>query len=124
MLSLFVFLFLNLMSYLERLIIDPNCISGNNFLEYGRDKEMKLKSWKLHSLYVADGWDAWWNCLSAKCYIIHAVWKLIFQHTVAAPSAASGPDQINRQLVSSFSDVMFHLLSHSHLQLRQEGDQN
>ena len=40
MLSVFVFLFLNLMSYLERLIIDPNCISGNNFLEYGRDKEM------------------------------------------------------------------------------------
>ena len=40
MLSLFVFLFLNLMSYLERLIIDANCISENNFLEYGRDKEM------------------------------------------------------------------------------------
>ena len=37
------------------------------------------KRWKLHYLYVADGWDAWWNCLSAKCYIIHAVWKLIFQ---------------------------------------------
>ena len=40
MLSLFVFPFLNLMSYLERLIIDANGISENNFLEYGRDKEM------------------------------------------------------------------------------------
>ena len=40
MLFLFVFPFLNLMSYLEWLIIDANCISENNFLEYGSDKEM------------------------------------------------------------------------------------